>query len=295
MNPEESMKIAALDELSRAIDSSDEAEFDRLIAQFRLTTNDLNDYPDCSLLVQACKLESPSLGLKLLSLGHDPNKRNPGGTPPLHAACNHSEFSLVEALLKAGADPCGRNAEGWTPIYQAAFRGCSEIMNLLLDHGAEIQHALPGLNWTPLHAAIYTSKLNSAKPLIERGASMDEKDKDGLTPAGGAIALDAHDAALWLIAQGSQPNENDLNKDTLGLFKLTPSQAAARGGHCDLLMTMMSDGRIDARDDKMMQSLRDQALHGSKEEAVALIDASRAQAKMQAIIEHAAKARACLA
>ena len=64
---------------------------------------------------------------------------SPDGVTALHLACFYGQKEAVECLLRAGADPLARtrNERGSTPMEEAASTGQSEIVCLLLAHGAE--------------------------------------------------------------------------------------------------------------------------------------------------------------
>lgn len=134
---------------------------------------------------------------------------------------------------------------------------------------------------------IEKGRLQVAKALLDRGARMDMARTDGLTEAGLALKSDHQDLALWVIAQGCRPRIADLEHDPDGLFKLSPVEAAALGGHCDLLIKMIDKGKIDTTDEQVMNSLREQAQLGEKTEAVAFVDAIRAQTRLHSIMKMA--------
>ena len=79
----------------------------------------------------------------LLEHGADPNARDAGNATPLHLASG-SQYTyywgylgLVWLLLQCSADIHARDDEGQTPFMRAKAKGRYEIMQLLLDHGAE--------------------------------------------------------------------------------------------------------------------------------------------------------------
>lgn len=307
MSADKNATRALLLALQDAIEKRDEREFDDLLASEALTREQMSSYEDISLLCSACELPSPNFGLKLLALGHDPNKSKimvvgsgpyqstMEGNCPIHEACAYSHISLVEALLHAGASASQANSVGCGPLHFVFLNpNREEIINLLADHGANLNQQ-DNQGWTPLYAAMNIGSIASAKALLARGARMEIEDNAGITPAGRAAWNDHQDAALWLIANGAQPTKADLSKDGHGLFSLSPAEAAARIGSSELLIKMMDDGRVDVRDEGLMKMLRHHAIKGCKQEAVALIDASRAHMKMKALIERAKPANADVA
>lgn len=271
-----------LSQLHDAIARDDQAEFDRLIDRANLTAEQLNTPMPDPLLCMACMKSSHHYGLKLIELGHGINVTNSSGQSPLTlAAAWQSGLPLVETLVHAGADA---SHDGSACLQGAALQDNAAMINLLIEHGAKVNDTDFQL-WTALHWAMHTGCLKAAKALIEAGANIDAVEENGFTPAGRAAWSDAHDEMLWLIAKGCQPTEADLGKDDKGLFKLSPREAAARGGHCDLLVKMIDEGKIDTTDEQVLIGLREQAKLGEKTEALALLDAIRTQSKLQSIIK----------
>lgn len=75
------------------------------------------------------------------------------------------------------------HAPTWgTPLYYAASYGLSELVNALIDAGADI-NAPGGWNGgTPLHAAVFRGRVSCARILLERGADAEIKDRIDTSP-----------------------------------------------------------------------------------------------------------------
>lgn len=80
-------------------------------------------------------------GLQKFSSDIGINASNSQGNTPLHRAAYTDNVELVELLLQAGANPNARNYNGRTPGHNAAFKGYAEILNKLLEYGLDLQAA----------------------------------------------------------------------------------------------------------------------------------------------------------
>ena len=76
----------------------------------------------------------------LLAHGASPNTRNYGGSAPgpLNYVASFKSSAAVAMLLEAGAKVDAVDNLGFTPLHHAAARGVSDSVQLLLDHGADV-------------------------------------------------------------------------------------------------------------------------------------------------------------
>ncbi|XP_047026936.1 tonsoku-like protein [Helicoverpa zea] len=76
---------------------------------------------------------------RLIAQGHPVNIRDNAGWLPLHEACIHGHVEIVNILINSGAnvnDRGGSNCDGITPLYDAASNGHLDVVQLLLEKGA---------------------------------------------------------------------------------------------------------------------------------------------------------------
>jgi hypothetical protein len=72
---------------------------------------------------------------------------------PLQYAANAGHLEIVQLLLEFGADiNKGRIDTGATPLYGASIRGHLEVVKLLIENGADINKS-DNNGWTPLNSA----------------------------------------------------------------------------------------------------------------------------------------------
>ncbi|MDA1191103.1 MAG: sigma-70 family RNA polymerase sigma factor [Candidatus Poribacteria bacterium] len=133
----------------------------------------------------------------LVARGANPNAVCPDGQTPLSTAILHSwdegGDEAVRLLLDAGAEPdfndcCSLGmtdrvrerleadatlahpgSEGWTPLHEAARWGHSEVVELLIQHGADV-NAVDEYSGAPLKVALHHSHEAVADILRQHGA-----------------------------------------------------------------------------------------------------------------------------
>lgn len=139
----------------------------------------------------------------------------------------------VKRWLEAGASPNTHTKENYTALMKAARRGQNEIMQILIDKGADVS-AVDDFG----HSALYHAAGDEDQPgpssdcspstlqvLIDNGADKDaHSTRDGVTPLMMVVAnsvLDANlDAVKYLVDIGADINATDQNGATvLGSLK----------------------------------------------------------------------------
>lgn len=122
-------------------------------------------------------------------------------------AVKNGDSSGVRTALEA--DPGlvrVRDGDESTPLHWAAWKGHAEIVEQLLDAGADIQAHNANFHWgtTPLHAAAHGNQRNAAEVLIARGADVNAVRSTGSgTPLDETKAHNATAVAKLLRASGA--------------------------------------------------------------------------------------------
>lgn len=124
----------------------------------------------------------------LISRNADVNFKGKDGRTPLMWAAGNS-LETTKLLLDNGADVKAKGDDGMTAFIQSAFGILSkkvdtEVMDLLLENGADINSALKGKDaagWTALLFAAVNGDVELAEYLISHGANVNHTSDEGAT------------------------------------------------------------------------------------------------------------------
>src|SRR5262249_49913567 len=104
------------------------------------------------------------------------------GVGLLAEAANMERIDVVRLLLSYGAAVDGSAEVRMTPLTAAASRGLVPLMELLLEHKANVNARCKGTGWTPLHYAAMSRKAAAVRLLLARGANPAARDSLRRTP-----------------------------------------------------------------------------------------------------------------
>ncbi|MCK5519804.1 MAG: ankyrin repeat domain-containing protein [Candidatus Marinimicrobia bacterium] len=172
--------------------------------------------------------------------GASANIRNKKGLSAIDIAISEGNYSLVEFLIRKGAEiqcktkkgypllfdkniyeypnmvkhllarGCNVNEKykGFTPLINASNYGKTDIIELLLKHGADI-NAKTKTGLSSILNAAQSSSIETVRLLIEHGANINDQENSGVTPLINAIANIDFDIAEYLIKKGADPLLSD--------------------------------------------------------------------------------------
>jgi ankyrin repeat protein len=142
----------------------------------------------------------------LLNRGFDPNTRDEKGQPGLTIALQEHSLKAARALLaRPGVDVNALNQVGESALMMAALKGDLAGAQLLLEHGAKINH--PG--WSPLHYAASGPEPELVQLLLDRGAEIDAASPNGSTALMMAAQYGPEDSVKLLLDRGADPKRRN--------------------------------------------------------------------------------------
>ncbi len=173
------------------------------------------------------------------------------GCTPLVAASGWGKIDVMKLLLERRAKVDGRDRDDSTPLANAAAANQEEAVKFLLEKGAVVNATMNIPDAGPmsaLNASIMAKgSVGVVKLLIEKGADVNFRVKNGLTPLTLAVTKDAKDIAALLIQKGADINAvNDdgtsaLSKALKNCKTSNVQLLLERGAHPDIGQDAMND------------------------------------------------------
>ncbi|TFG61049.1 MAG: ankyrin repeat domain-containing protein [Spirochaetales bacterium] len=177
----------------------------------------------------------------------------------------------IKKLIDAGAPLDSPEIYDLTPLQAARYTGDYEILQLLLDMGADINNPASESGDTVLMDAAMDGDLGMVKFLVSRGADINLRNSSGISAAAWAYTEGREDVYDFLMAEGSEDPwlrtplhvaiengerdkvwnelENDCDIDARNLYGLTPLMYAVAAGSRDLVKLLLERGaNPDLRD-----------------------------------------------
>lgn len=252
--------------------SSDfEQIFGELIAQGRISVDaDVGDlFSPMPLLRAAIFKGSDDLAIELISKGARHDIPQEGGMTLVHDAATQARPRVVEALYRYGADLDAATADDSdghaTPIQMAAQRGALDVVDVLLEFGAELEQR----NWRGehlVHIAVNTRNMELLAYLVEqKGAEVNVTRHHGKTPLHDAVNRRQADFTAFLIEHGA-------DVDAVDEWGWSPLHLASARGDADSVQLLLDAGAdIDARTTDAQRLRGEEVPEGATAEDVAAI------------------------
>ncbi len=140
---------------------------------------DLPHIEDVELVVQA-KEKNTAAVVAELRAGFHPDTQTSTGATALQWAAHHGLIDMVSALVQSNADLNLPNHKGYSPLLQATGSGHAAVSLLLLRAGADPNEPVTkDSRSTPLMYASWKGMLEVVEALIDAGANMQAEDNHG--------------------------------------------------------------------------------------------------------------------
>jgi ankyrin repeat protein len=256
-----------------------------LDSEANIETRDINKWTPLGVAIGKDCEETVSLLIKRKA---NPNIRNIHGITPLIRASQLNLYYIARMLLVNGAEvdrdgyqkwdeplekivpvistyplktfAIGSERSvcsnlGWTALHWASAERHKEIIRLLLQYGANPNHA-DYENWSPLWISLRFEDEKTVQLLLEHGADSNLQDHRGQTMLYEASTLGFQDIASLLLTHGANVNAQ-------AKFKKTALHAASMRGHLEIAQLLLDYGaEPDMRDQYGGTALQCAAMRG---------------------------------
>jgi ankyrin repeat protein/tetratricopeptide (TPR) repeat protein len=187
------------------------------------------------------------------------NKLDKEGSGLLHKAIENRQPAVAKYLLLRGARMDIPNSIGYRPLHWAVMLGQTEIVKLLIRHGADVNAAKDDM--TPLHDAAHGGHREIARVLLAAGADPYARTGQGKTPLN--LAVEQNQTKLYemlrplhkAVEKGDPDKIKTLLKKDGELMdsgdekNRTPLAVAAARGHKELVRFLVNNGaNVNAKD-----------------------------------------------
>jgi len=270
----ESKQLADPDVLKRLTSSVSSALDEAAAALTRMRSEPA---PDGRSLVAACSEGDIGRVRRLLDEGRvSVHETTEEGESLLSLACSAGYYELAQVLLAMRANVEDRGMKGdCTPLMEAASAGHTDIVRLLIAHGADVNAQSSSGN-TPLMYACAGGHEEVVRVLLEAGANVEDHNENGHTPLMEAASAGHCGVAKILLEFGAGINTHSNE------FKESALTLACYKGHLEMVRFLLEAGADqEHKTDEMHTALMEASMDGHVEVARLLLD-SGAQVNMPA-------------
>jgi len=136
---------------------------------------------------------------------------------PIHKAAYKGDLKKVKEIIDRDPNQINvQDAQGFTPLHLASGKGHIEIVEFLLNHGADIELEIFNGETPLMLAAQYAryGQYETIKTLLEHGAKVNHKDQHGRTALHDAAMYSGKEIMNLLISYGADVNARDEHQST---------------------------------------------------------------------------------
>ncbi|XP_066594349.1 ankyrin repeat and KH domain-containing protein 1 isoform X2 [Prorops nasuta] len=175
----------------------------------------------------------------LLERAANKEHRNVSDYTPLSLAASGGYVNIIKLLLSHGAEINSRTGSklGISPLMLAAMNGHTAAVKLLLDMGSDINAQIETNRNTALTLACFQGRHEVVSLLLDRKANVEHRAKTGLTPLMEAASGGYVEVGRVLLTKGA-----DVNATPVPSSRDTALTIAADKGHCRFVELLLSRG-----------------------------------------------------
>lgn len=165
--------------------------------------------------------------------------RNLSDYTPLSLAASAGHVDIIRLLLDHGADINSRSGSklGISPLMLASMNGHVQAVHILLDRGSDVNAQIETNRNTALTLACFQGKHEVVTLLLDRKANLEHRAKTGLTPL-----MEAASGGHYEVGRLLLDHDADVNAPPVPSSKDTALTIAADKGHAKFVELLVSKG-----------------------------------------------------
>ena len=165
--------------------------------------------------------------------------RNLSDYTPLSLAASAGHVAIIRLLLDHGADINSRSGSklGISPLMLASMNGHVQAVQILLDRGSDVNAQIETNRNTALTLACFQGKHEVVTLLLDRKANLEHRAKTGLTPL-----MEAASGGHYEVGRLLLDHDADVNAPPVPSSKDTALTIAADKGHARFVELLVSRG-----------------------------------------------------
>lgn len=152
-------------------------------------------------------------------------------TPLIEAAAN-GHVDVVNLLIENGADVNLKGEAWYGPLHSASANGHIEVVKILLENGADVNIFHHN---KPLHNAAMNGHIEVAEILLAHGADINAKGINEAAPLHTAVSNNQLAMAKWLLSKGA-------NVNPIASYGCTPLHSAGWRNNVDIGKILLEHG-----------------------------------------------------
>ena len=194
----------------------------------------------------------------------NPNAQDQDGRTALISAAARGDLEVVNVLVQRGADVNVKDKKGYTALFHAIEAMYDDVALVLLSQPTLDPNARGKNGATALISYVWRTRRDAVEKLLERGADVNAQDADGDAPLHGAAQIGDVEIINLLLDKGADPNL----KNRLGG---TPLMWAAVFGNEPAAVRLLERGANPALKDADGMTALDWANRNKRDKLVALL------------------------